>query len=74
MLCKSQMACEGTTGWGEQQQPGASVYLDQELCVCIGWGVCSSAARSLMFEVRVEHHLHQNKHLGMSCFTQEKCF
>lgn len=64
----------GTTGWGEWKKPGASVHLDQKLCVRIGWSVCFSAARSPVFKVHMEHHLQQNKYLGMSRFTQQKCF
>lgn len=71
-----QNALWGATAWGEWKRPGPSVYLDQDLCVCvrIEWDVYFQLQEAQYLRFMLEHHLQQNKYLGMSHFTQQKCF
>lgn len=66
------MLCEGAQTGGADDR---SIGIPGPKPVCVEDGVSIFQLQEAQsFKVHVEHHLQQNKYLGMSRFTQQKCF
>lgn len=66
------MLCEGAQSGGADAR---NINIPGPKPVCVEDGVfIFQLQEAQSFKVHVEHHLQQNKYLGMSCFTQQKCF